>query len=154
MAEKNNDNRSLILYTSLIFLVAIVVIAVATLGGAHLDQARISEQEAERVSLSNKAAQVSEENMQLVEFNKNLRHNNQVLLDEKNALTTERDGLLKTVAGYEALISVYDKLAADDKEGAKTLLQGIFTEDLSDKQKEIYDSLVKKTEIAEKQQVK
>ncbi len=146
MAEKNNDNRSLILYTSLIFLVAIVVIAVATLGGAHLDQAKISEQEAERVSLSNKAAQVSEENMQLVEFNKNLRHNNQVLLDEKNALTAERDALQKTVAGYEALIGVYEKLASDKDEDAKLLLEGIYTEDLSEKQKEIYDSLVKKTQ--------
>ncbi|MBO5060052.1 MAG: hypothetical protein J6C82_03980 [Clostridia bacterium] len=146
MTVKKSDNKSLIMYTALIFLVAIVMILISFLGQRHLEEMRVSEMDAENVSLSNKAAQVSEENMQLVELNKTLREKNQTLTDEKDALTLERDTLLKQTSGYEALIAVYSELCDGDEDAAKELLQGIYTEDLSPKQKEIYDILVKKTQ--------
>lgn len=146
MTVKKSDNKSLIMYTALIFLVAIVMILISFLGQRHLEEMRVSEMDAENVSLSNKAAQVSEENMQLVELNKTLREKNQTLTGEKDALTLERDTLLKQTSGYEALIAVYSELCDGDEDAAKELLQGIYTEDLSPKQKEIYDILVKKTQ--------
>ena len=146
MSSKNNDNKSLIIYTSLIFFVAIVMIVVSFLAQTHLEQAQVTKQEEERVSLSNKAAQVSEENMQLVELNKNLRETNQALNDEKNALTEQNEAMSKEIAGYEALMQVYDKLYDGDKTAARTLLEGIFTENLSEPQKEFYDILVKKAQ--------
>ena len=73
MTKKNNDQTSLSMYTAMIFLVAILMIVVSFFAQTHLEQSMVNEHEAEKVSLSNKAAQVSEENMQLVELNKALR---------------------------------------------------------------------------------
>ena len=143
MTKKNNDQTSLSMYTALIFLVAIVMIVVSFFAQTHLEQSMVSEHEAEKVSLSNKAAQVSEENMQLVELNKSLREKNTVLEEEGALLTQEKDALSKEIAGYEALISVYDALINEDIEGAKEMLYGIYTEDLSPAQKEFYDQLAK-----------
>ena len=146
MDNKNNDNKSLILYTSLIFGVAIVMIIVSFFTQKHLDDLRVSEVDAQNVTLSNKAAQVSEENMQLVELNKSLKDANKVLTDTNTALTTERDALLKETGAYKSLVAVYEKLLDGKKSAARKLLEGIFTEDLSADQKEIYDFLVKEAQ--------
>lgn len=134
------------MYTALIFVVAIVMIVISFFAQTHLEQLKVSEKDAENVSLSNKAAQVSEENMQLVELNKTLRMKNEEKENQIVVLTTERDKLLRQITAYTSLISVYDKLADDDKAGAQELLQGIYTEDLSSEQKEIYDKLVKEAQ--------
>lgn len=144
MTQKNNDNRSLIMYTALIFLVAILMIVLSFFAQTHLERLKVSEKDAENVSLSNKAAQVSEENMQLVELNKTLRMKNEEKENEIVVLTTERDKLQRQMTAYAALIGVYDELAANDKDGANEILQSIYTEDLSAEQKELYDKLVKK----------
>ena len=146
MEIKKNDNKSLIVYTSLIFVAAIVMIVVSFFAQSHLEQLRVSETEAENVTLSNKAAQVSEENMQLVELNKSLKDANIQLTDTNLALTTERDALLKETTAYKALSEVYEKLLNGKKSSARKLLEGIYTEDLSADQKEIYDFLVKESQ--------
>lgn len=134
------------MYTALIFVVAIVMIVISFFAQTHLEQLKVSEKDAENVSLSNKAAQVSEENMQLVELNKTLRMKNEEKENQIVVLTTERDKLLRQITAYTSLISVYDKLADNDKTGAQELLKGIYTEDLSSEQKEIYDKLVKEAQ--------
>ena len=139
MTLKKNDNKSLFLYTSLIFIVAILMIILSFFAQTHLEQSKVSEQDAEKVSLSDKAAQVSEENMQLVELNKNLRETNSKLTSEKDALTAE-------VNAYGALIAVYDKLYDGDKKAASELLANIYTENLTPEQKDFYDILVKKAQ--------
>lgn len=145
MTKKNtNDQTSLSMYTALIFLVAIVMIVVSFFAQTHLEQSTVSEHEAEKVSLSNKAAQVSEENMQLIELNKSLREKNTDLEEANTLLSDEKDGLLKEIAGYEALISVYDALADGKDNIAKEMLLGIYTEDLTPAQKDFYDTLAKK----------
>ena len=140
------DNKSLVMYTSLIFVAAIIMIVVSFFAQQHLEQLRVSETEAENVTLSNKAAQVSEENMQLVELNKSLKDANKALTDANQTLTTERDALLKEKSGYQALVEVYEKLVDGKKSSARKLLKEIYTEDLSQEQKEMYDFLVKEAE--------
>lgn len=146
MEIKKSDNKSLIMYTSLIFVAAIVMIVVSFFAQQHLEQLKVSETEAENVTLSNKAAQVSEENMQLVELNKSLKDANNVLTEENLALTGERDALLKETGSYKALIDVYEKLVNGKKSAAQKLLKDIYTEDLSPEQKEMYDFLVKEAQ--------
>lgn len=143
---EKNDNKSLIMYTSLIFIVAILVILASFFAQKHFEELRVSEMSEENVNLSNKAAMVSEENMQLVELNKSLREANTTLTEQNAALTTEKDALVKEKSGYEALIAVYEKLAQGKEKAAKELLEGIYTEDLTAEQKEIYDALVKKAD--------
>lgn len=147
MTQKNSDNKSLYLYTGLIFLVAIVMIVVSFFAQKHFENLRVIEIGAENVSLSNKAAQVSEENLQLVELNRLLKLKNTDLTTQNTELTTERDTLLKEKEAYKALISVYQKIVAGKEKAAKELLLNIYTEDLSSEQKEIYDALAKKIKI-------
>lgn len=144
MTKKNTDQTSLSLYTALIFLVAIVMIVVSFFAQTHLEQSMVSEHEAEKVSLSNKAAQVSEENMQLVELNKTLRERNTKLAEENATISLEKDALAKEIAGYEALITVFEALADGKNDIANEILLGIYTEDLSPAQKTYYDILAKK----------
>ncbi|MCR4718567.1 MAG: hypothetical protein K5768_02950 [Firmicutes bacterium] len=146
MTIKNSDNKSLLIYTSLIFFVAIIMIIVSFFAQTHLDQAKVGEIDLEKVDLSNKAAQVSEENMQLVELNKTLKDSNTVLSAENAELKEKNESMQKELNSYEALLQVSEKLLGGNKRAARSLLENIFTEDLSQKQKEIYDTLVKKTE--------
>ena len=112
----------------------------------HLENSRVSETEAENVTLSHKAAQVSEENMQLVELNKTLKDANKKLEEENATLIAEKDVFVKENTAYKALLGVYDKLLDGKKTSAKKLLKQIFTEDLTPEQKEIYDFLVKEAQ--------
>ena len=144
MNGEKNDNKSLIMYTSLIFLAAILMIVVSFFAEKHLEEQYASEVEAQNVNLSNKAAMISEENMQLVEMNRTLKDANSNLTSQNEALTAERDALLKEKEGFEALIEVYNKLLAGEEKAARALLEAIYTENLTPDQKEIYDALVKK----------
>ena len=144
MTKKNNDQTSLSLYTALIFLVATVMIVVSFFAQTHLEQSMVSEHEADKVSLSNKAAQVSEENMQLVELNKTLRERNTKLAEENAALSLEKDTLSKEILGYEALLTVCDAMTDGNNLMALDLMAAINTEDLSPAQNEYYDMLMKK----------
>ena len=141
---EHTSNKSLFLYTGLIFFAAIVMIIISFFAQMHLEQESVIEMGAENVRLSNKAAQVSEENMQLVELNKTLRVNNKDLIDKNSTLTIERDTLLKEKAAYEVFVEVYEKILKKDEKKALELLQGIYTEDLTPELKELYDNLVKK----------
>lgn len=144
MSGEKTDNKSLIMYTSLIFLAAIAMIVVSFFAEKHLETQYTSEVEAQNVNLSNKAAMVSEENMQLVEMNRSLKENNKDLLEQNSQLILERDALAKENAGFEALTKVYDELLSGKEKAAKEILKGIYTEDLTPEQKEIFDALVKK----------
>lgn len=146
MAIKNSDNKSLLLYTSLIFVVAIIMIIVSFFAQTHLNQSAPGEIDREKVDLSAKAAQVSEENMQLVELNKTLKETNANLVAENEELKEQSAEMQKEIKAYEDLLAVSEKLLGGNKRAARALLENIFTEDLTKEQKELYDSLVKKTE--------
>lgn len=145
MNTEKSDNKSLVIYTSLIFIAAIIMIIVSFFAEKHLEQQYVSEVEAQNVNLSNKAALVSEENMQLVEMNRTLKETNQKITEENTALVVEKEAFLKERAGYNALFEVSEKLLNGKKNAAKALLEEIYTEDLTQEQKEIYDSLVKRS---------
>ena len=146
MTLKSNDNRSLLIYTSLIFMVAIVMIIVSFFAQTHLDQAKLGTDDVDAVSLSDKAAQVSEENMQLLEFNKSLQEKNSALTEENSSLKSEIDTAKKELDAYAALFNAANTILDGNINDARTLLSEIYTEDLTPEQKEIYDNLVKKTE--------
>lgn len=141
---ENQHQTSLSTYTALIFLVALVMIVVSFFAQTHLEQSMVSEHEQEKVNLSNKAAQISEENLQLVELNKTLRMRNTELETTNEAMAAEKNALAKEITSYEALIAVYDALYDEKVDIAKEMLLGIYTEDLSPSQKDLYDSLAKK----------
>jgi len=143
MEIKKTDNKSLIMYTSMIFVAAIVMIVISYFAQQHLDNLKTDEVNKANVSLSKRAEAVSEENMQLVELNKGLKEEKTKLEEENKLLTAERDGLLKQADSYKALIEVYTKIIEGDEEAAKRLLDQIYTEDLNQEQKDMFDYLAK-----------
>lgn len=149
MNIKKSDNKSLIIYTSLIFLAAIGMIILSFFGQKHLDDERVSESKDEIVTLANKNAAVSEENLQLLELNKALKTENDGLKETNSKLTTEKDAVIKENNSYKELHKVSEKLIEGHKADAMKLLEGIYTQDLTAEQKVIYDYLVKQAQIEE-----
>ena len=145
MDIKKSANKSLIIYTSLILMAAILMIVVSFFAQKHLEDARVSQTEAENITLSNKAASVSEENVQLVELNKTLKAENTNLTQANEQLTAEKEALLAEKEAYKELNQVYKLLLEKKTKAASEKLGSIYTQDLSPEQKEIYDYLVKKT---------
>lgn len=145
MTVKSNS-RTLFVYTSLIFIVAIAMIIISFFAQTHLDNAKIGTDNTEMVSLSNKAAQVSEENMKLIELNTSLQDEKSKLSEENKRLTAEAENAKKELDSYAALFDVASTLFEGNTEAARVLLGNIYTEDLTPEQKEIYDILFKKTE--------
>lgn len=146
MEIKKADNKTLIMYTSLIFIAAILMIVISFFAQRHLEKLNVNETAQENVTLSNKSAQVSEENMQLVELNKALKDANAKITEANDALLIENEQFKGEIKSYNLLIDVYDKLLAGKKSAARKLLKDIYTENLSAEQKKIYDFLAHQTE--------
>ncbi len=144
MTLKNN-NRSLFIYTSLIFIVAIIMIVVSFFAQTHLDRASLGT-DADVVSLSDKASQVSEENMRLIGIIEGLQNDKDTLEQENAALKEDEEKAKKELDAYAALFNAANALLDGKINDAKTILSGIYTEDLTTAQKEIYDNLFKKTQ--------
>lgn len=74
MANKN-DNKSMFLYTALIFIVAVLLIIFSFLGQTNMqkNQPQVSESPDKEMSISEKASILSEENTVLLENNSNLK---------------------------------------------------------------------------------
>ena len=78
MANKN-DNKSMFLYTALIFIVAVLLIIFSFLGQTNMqkNQPQVIESPDKEMSISEKASILSEENTVLLENNSNLKKENQ-----------------------------------------------------------------------------
>ena len=70
MAEKENNNRSLYIYTGLIFLVAVVLILIAFFGQSKIERSQpVPVNQDENTSITERASVLSEENRSLLEEN-------------------------------------------------------------------------------------
>lgn len=140
---RNKSNRPLMIYTSLIFIVAIIMVVVAFFGQRHLESAQFRQTETAR-GISERASQLSEENRLLMEVNKRLTTSLNELTEENQVLKTENDALTKEAEYNKKLSDVYLALNNSGRSKARKLLNEIYTEDLTAEQKDFYDMLVKK----------
>ena len=133
MAKKNN--KSLFLYTALIFIVAILLILLSFFGQKNLqskqpkvDEGAIREQEgiAERASL------LSDENKSLIEQNNALKAENKILLEYQT-----NNNILLSANGY---------LLSGDNSKALEMLQSVEFEKLNYDQQVLYNDISKKIE--------
>ena len=94
MANKN-DNKSMFLYTALIFIVAVLLIIFSFLGQTNMqkNQPQVSESPDKEMSISEKASILSEENTVLLENNNNLKKENQELSEENIQLKSDNESL-------------------------------------------------------------
>lgn len=141
----NRGTRPLMVYTSLIFIVAIIMVVVAFFGQRHLESAQIQQTQTAR-GISERASQLSDENRILMEKNKELTTQNDTLTKENTTLTKENELLKKTNEAYTQLNEVYMTIYSGKKSTARKMLKEIYTEDLTPEQKQYYDILVKRSE--------
>lgn len=128
----NNNNKSLFLYTGLIFAVAVLLIVLSFFGQTNLrkNQPKIEkteEQTQPASGITERAAVLSEENKNLIEENLKLRQNNDELLSKIN----QNDSLL-AANGY---------LSLGNKEMASSMLDNVDYDTLSSDQQMIYDAV-------------
>ena len=142
---RNKGNRPLMIYTSLIFVVAIVMVIVAFFGQRHLESKQIQQKE-NASSISEKASFLSEENMLLMEANLDLKAENEKLTEENATLGEANQALSKENEMALKLQDAYIALNKKGKSSARKLLKAIYSEDLTADQKDFYDLLMKKCE--------
>lgn len=140
---RNKGNRPLMIYTSLIFIVAIIMVVVAYFGQKHLENAQHTQTETAR-GISERASQLSEENRLLMEVNDKLNTSLDDLTEENEALKEANAVLTKENESAKKLSEVYIALNNSGRSKARKLLGEIYTEDLTAEQKSFYDMLVKK----------
>ena len=119
MANKN-DNKSMFLYTALIFIVAVLLIIFSFLGQTNMqkNQPQVSESPDKEMSISEKASILSEENTVLLENNSNLKKENQELSEENIQLKSDNESLThgNNSMALETLDKVnYNDLSSDQK---------------------------------------
>lgn len=140
---RNKSNRPLMIYTSLIFIVAIIMVVVAFFGQRHLESAQFRQTETAK-GISVRASQLSEENRLLMEVNKRLTNSLNELTEENQSLKADLDALTKESEQNKKLSEVYIALNNSGRSKARKLLKEIYTEDLTAEQKDFYDMLAKK----------
>ncbi len=135
MANKN-ENKSLFMYTALIFLVAMILIIIAFFGQTNLqnNQPEIEKTITELSGITEKAAILSEENKVLMEQNKALTTENETLKAENEALT-------KKQITNDTLLSAYGYNKNGNKEMALEQLKKVNYAELNSDQQLIYYKL-------------
>lgn len=133
MTTNKNNNKSMFLYTALIFVVAILLIVLSIFGQTNLQK---SQPEVEQTlepskqlgnSISEKAAVLSEENMVLLEENKSLKSENEKLKEQSKNVD-----LLMSANGY---------MSMNNKEKAAEQLAKVNVELLTEDQKILYNQI-------------
>lgn len=142
MTDKN-DNKSMFLYTALIFIVALLLIVFSFLGQVNMQksQPQVSEMP-DKMSISEKASILSEENMVLIENNSLLKSENEELTEENNRLTEENKNLLQKQTTNDLLLSANGYFTLGDTASAAEILKGIDFESLSGDQKIVYNNII------------
>jgi len=144
--QSKNNNRSLFLYTALIFIAAILIIIVAFFGQKNLDQTRVPVKQPENTvtdGISQRASEISEQNALLITQNETLTTLNNELMNDKKTLEDRNKELEINNANGNLLCTVYQYINDKKLDDAKEVLSTINADALTDAQKLIYNNIKK-----------
>ena len=140
---ENKNNKSLFLYTSLIFLVALLMIVVSFFGQSHLESIRETEQKAK--NLTEKTSMLSDQNLYLTEqvttLSKEIEEKDALIASSQTAVeeaTLREENLNNTLAAYV-------KMKEKKKTKAKEYISLVNPDLLSHDGKWLYDEVIKYT---------
>ncbi len=140
---ENKSNKSLFLYTALIFLVALLMIVVSFFGQSHLESIRETEQKAK--NLTEKTSMLSDQNLYLTEqvsvLTKQLEEKDALLLTSQTAIDEAK---LREENINNTLVA-YTKMKEKKKAEAKEYISLVNPELLSSDAKWFYDEVIKYT---------
>lgn len=137
------ENKSLFLYTALIFLVSIVMILIAFVGQNNIQKMQ-PETDSSGVTITEKVDQLSEENRLLLEERIDLTRKNESLTDENNNLKTQNELLSKEVDILNKFIQIENLISEKKLDEAKEIYATIDAAALNDTQRLIYDKITQK----------
>jgi hypothetical protein len=143
-----NENRSLFLYTALIFIVAIIIIIVAFFGQENLVRSQpeiASESPAPGTTetITQKAAVVSEQNAVLIKQNEALTSLNDELSQDKADLEAKNSELQINYSNGNIFCTIYQYICDNKLDDAREVLSTINQDALTDAQTIIYNNLTK-----------
>lgn len=144
MADKKRD-KSLFLYTALIFIAAIVIVVISFFSQINLEKKHneyIGEQSAN--SITEKTAQLSEENMVLLETTKNLNQQNSQLLQDNKALTDRNTVLESDKRSSEELYKIFMLINKKNIDSAKQLFEAVDASGFTGEKLNFYEYLKEK----------
>ncbi len=130
------ENKSLFLYTGLIFLVSIVMILIAFVGQNNTQNMQ-PETDSSGITITDKVNQLSDENRLLLEERINLTRKNEALTEKMDTLTKENEILNK----FMQINSLLDEKKQDE---AKVLYDTIDATLLTENQQIYYDKITQK----------
>lgn len=146
--EKNKaGNKSLFLYTALIFAAAILIIVIAFFGQQNLNRMQgelPTETSVPAVDgIAQRAAQISEQNALLVTQNEALNSLNKELASDKKALETKNAELQINYTNGNIFCTIYQYIYDKNFDDAREVFSTLNPDSLTDAQKVIYTNLKK-----------
>ena len=142
MAENNDKqtNKSLFLYTALIFLVALVMIIISFFGQTHLESTEETKQKAQ--SITERASVLSEENLHLTEQVSNM----QETIEQAEIDIKLKDEQIQTLTSqsysYKKLLSAYVLYQQEKYDEAKIMVSDIDPSVLEEDGTNIYQAII------------
>lgn len=133
---QNNNNKSLFLYTALIFIVAILLILIAFFGDANLEKSMNSALQTAEPTVTQKAEASITERAAIIS------HENQKLMEENQKLKTESESAKKQLEVYTTLSKALAQKDAGNIDGAKEIIAGLDAESLDELQKSLYNKIM------------
>ena len=141
MVEKN-ENKSIFLYTALIFLAAIVIIIISFFSQVNLEQKNNAYLESETAkSITEKTAQLSQENMVLLETTKTLNQHNAQLLEENKGLKEKLQSFEGKDTKTQELFKAFKFIKKKDIQSAKKVMEALAPTDFSGDALSFYEYL-------------
>lgn len=139
MSDTSKNNKSLFLYTALIFIVAIILIILAFFGQENVKSnqpvlATIEPSKQLTMSISERASLLSDENAALLKENQEYKEKNEALLKEIDIYKEKNDI-------NEQLLLAYSLILKEDKQGAADILLKLDVQKLDENQKALYDRI-------------
>ena len=133
---QNNNNKSLFLYTALIFIVAILLILIAFFGDANLEKSMNSALQTAEPTVTQKAEASITERAAIIS------QENQKLMEENQKLKTESESAKKQLEVYTTLSKALAQKDAGNIDGAKEIIAGLDAESLDELQKSLYNKIM------------
>ena len=138
---ESKSNKSLFMYTALIFLVALLMIVVSFFGQSHLESIRETEQKAK--NLTEKTSMLSDQNLYLTEQVATLTKT----IEEKDALLVSAKASLDETALREEnlnnTVAAYIKMKEKKKSKAEEYISLVNPDLLSHDGKWLYNEVIK-----------
>lgn len=145
MAEKS-ENKSLYLYTALIFIVAILMIVISFFSQINLDKQHneVTGDDSTGNSITERAAQLSDENMILLETNKSLNEQNSDLTSKNWELSEQLSDLEKKLENANILCEALNEYENGNTEKANEYFAELDPVLFTQEQQKVYNSLQEK----------